>query len=126
MDFQILYSFAETILHLFFPFMPGLSGDTITGVVPNLYLNEYGFAFVALGVLMYCAVQPGNSNGRFWNTYAVADDSSSAFDDALQQQKGLWYEILFLSLLPSPYFSVVLHCQFCIKVIIPSFLYCIK
>lgn len=50
---QILYSYAERILHLFFPFMPGLSGDTITGVIPNLYLNEYGFEFVALGVLMY-------------------------------------------------------------------------
>lgn len=50
---QILYSFAEPILHTVFPFMPGLSGDTITGIVPNLYLNEYGFDFVALGVLMY-------------------------------------------------------------------------
>lgn len=50
---QILYAFAEPILHAFFPFMPGLSGDTITGVIPNLYLNEYGFQFVALGVLMY-------------------------------------------------------------------------
>lgn len=50
---QILYANAETILHTLFPFMPGLSGDTITGVIPNLYLNEYGFEFVALGVLMY-------------------------------------------------------------------------
>lgn len=33
--------------------MPGLSGDVITGVIPNLFLNEYGFEFVALGVLMY-------------------------------------------------------------------------
>jgi len=50
---QILYSYTERILHIIFPFMPGFSGDTITGVIPNLYLNEYGFEFVALGVLMY-------------------------------------------------------------------------
>lgn len=50
---QILYCYAGKILDIFFPFMPGLSGDTITGVIPNLYLNEYGFEFVALGVLMY-------------------------------------------------------------------------
>lgn len=50
---QILYSYAERILHIIFPLMPGLSGDTITGVIPNLYLNEYGFEFIALGVLMY-------------------------------------------------------------------------
>lgn len=50
---QILYSNAEKLLHTFFPFMPSFSGDTITGIIPNLYLNEYGFEFVALGVLMY-------------------------------------------------------------------------
>lgn len=50
---QVLYIYGEKILHILFPFLPGLSGDTITGVIPNLYLNEYGFEFVALGVLMY-------------------------------------------------------------------------
>lgn len=50
---QILYIYAERILRLVFPFLPGLSGDMITGIVPNLYLNEFGFEFVALGVLMY-------------------------------------------------------------------------
>ena len=50
---QILNIYAERILRAIFPSLPGLSGDTITGIVPNLYLNEYGFEFVALGVLMY-------------------------------------------------------------------------
>jgi len=50
---QVLFSYAGRILHIIFPFLPGLSGDTITGIVPNIYLNEYGFEFVALGVLMY-------------------------------------------------------------------------
>ncbi len=50
---QILYSYAEIILHTVFPFMPGLSGDTISGIIPNIFLNEYGFEFIALGILMY-------------------------------------------------------------------------
>ena len=50
---QILFPYAERILRIFFPFLPGLKGDTITGIIPNIYLNEYGFEFIALGVLMY-------------------------------------------------------------------------
>lgn len=37
----------------FFPFLNSLSGDTLTGVIPNLALNEYGLEFIVLGVLMY-------------------------------------------------------------------------
>ena len=36
-----------------FPFLHSLSGDTLTGVIPNLALNEYGLEFIVLGVLMY-------------------------------------------------------------------------
>ena len=50
---QILFPYAERILHTFFTFLPSFSGDTITGIVPNIYLNEYGFEFIALSVLMY-------------------------------------------------------------------------
>lgn len=46
---QILYY----MLPRFFPFLRSLSGDTLTGVIPNLAMNEYGLEFVALGVLMY-------------------------------------------------------------------------
>ena len=46
---QILYY----MLPRFFPFLRNLSGDTLTGVIPNLAMNEYGLEFVALGVLMY-------------------------------------------------------------------------
>lgn len=52
---QILFPYAERILRVIFPFLPGLSGDTIAGIIPNIYLNEYGFEFIALGVLMYFA-----------------------------------------------------------------------
>lgn len=47
---QISYAFAEKILHMVFPFMLGLSGDTITGIIPNIVLNEYSFEFIVLGV----------------------------------------------------------------------------
>lgn len=40
-------------MRIFFPFLPGLKGDTITGIIPNIYLNESGFESIALGVLMY-------------------------------------------------------------------------
>lgn len=46
---QILYY----MLPRFFPFLRSLSGDTLTAVIPNLAMNEYGLEFVALGVLMY-------------------------------------------------------------------------
>ncbi|MEG0832410.1 MAG: TraX family protein [Oscillospiraceae bacterium] len=35
------------------PFLRTLSGDLLTGIIPNLALNEYGFSFIVLGVLMY-------------------------------------------------------------------------
>lgn len=50
---QILYCYADRLLHIVFPAMPGLSGDTLTGIIPNIFLNEYSFDFIALGVLMY-------------------------------------------------------------------------
>lgn len=46
---QVLYYTIPNIL----PFVRSLSGDILTGIIPNLALNEYGFEFVVLGVLMY-------------------------------------------------------------------------
>ena len=45
--------FAVQVLYGILPFHQFLSGDILTGIIPNLYINEYGFEFVALGVLMY-------------------------------------------------------------------------
>lgn len=49
MSVQLLYY----ILPFFISPLRSLSGDTLTGFIPNLFLNEYGFEFVALGVLIY-------------------------------------------------------------------------
>lgn len=46
---QFLYYVVPNLI----PFARTLSGDTLTGVIPNLAINEYGFEFIALGVLMY-------------------------------------------------------------------------
>lgn len=46
---QVLYYLLPNLI----PAARMLSGDVLTGIVPNLAINEYGFAFVALGVLMY-------------------------------------------------------------------------
>ena len=35
------------------PFTRQLNGDLLTGIVPNLALNEYGTAYIALGVALY-------------------------------------------------------------------------
>lgn len=45
--------FAVQLLYYALPFSKTMSGDVLTGIIPNLAINEYGFAFVALGVLMY-------------------------------------------------------------------------
>lgn len=46
---QVLYALLPAI----FPAARGLSGDVLTGLVPNLEVNEYGFAFIALGTAFY-------------------------------------------------------------------------
>lgn len=46
---QVLYY----IIPMFLPFINYYSGDVRTGIIPNLVMNEYGFEFVVLGVLMY-------------------------------------------------------------------------
>lgn len=46
---QVLYQMLPALV----PAARNLSGDLLTGVVPNLALNEFGFEFVALGAAMY-------------------------------------------------------------------------
>ena len=46
---QVLYYMIPNFL----PFVRSLSGDVVTSFIPNLGLNEYGFPFIAMGVLMY-------------------------------------------------------------------------
>lgn len=46
---QVFYGFLPDLL----PAARELSGDVLTGVVPNLAVNEFGFEFIALGMALY-------------------------------------------------------------------------
>ena len=46
---QVLYGLLPALL----PFTRNLSGDVLTGLVPNLAVNEFGFEFIALGMALY-------------------------------------------------------------------------
>ena len=46
---QVFYALLPNLL----PSTRNLSGDVLTGVVPNLAVNEFGFEFIALGLALY-------------------------------------------------------------------------
>lgn len=46
---QLLYGIVPQLL----PILKNYSGDTLTGIVPNLALSEYGPLFIILGISMY-------------------------------------------------------------------------
>lgn len=73
---QILYLYAGRILYMIFPLLPGFSGDTITGIVPNIYLNQYGFEFVALGALMYFLKEKKDLFCVMYTLFCIAQFSS--------------------------------------------------
>lgn len=94
---QILYTFAENILHTIFPLLPDFSGDTITGVIPNIYLNEYGFEFIALGVLMYFLKEKKDLFCVTYIIFCIAQFSSEVvWGDGIPMQ---WLMVLALPLM---------------------------
>ena len=46
---QLLYYITPGVI----PYAKMVSGDILTGFIPNLFVNEYGFPFIILGVSMY-------------------------------------------------------------------------
>ena len=93
---QILYSYAEKILRILFPFLPGLSGDTLTGIIPNIYLNEYGFEFIALGVLMYFLKEKKDSFCAMYIIFCIAQFSS----EVVWGELGIPMQWLMIAALP--------------------------
>jgi len=47
--FQVFYQFLPALV----PALQNFSGDVLTGIVPNLAVNEFGFEFIALGMTFY-------------------------------------------------------------------------
>lgn len=46
---QIFYQFLPVLI----PPLQNFSGDVLTGIIPNLAVNEFGFEFIALGLAFY-------------------------------------------------------------------------
>lgn len=46
---QVVYQFLPALV----PALGAFSGDVLTGLVPNLAVNEFGFEFIALGLAFY-------------------------------------------------------------------------
>ena len=93
---QILYSYAERILYIVFPFIPGLSGDTITGIIPNIFLNEYGFEFIALGVLMYFLKEKKNLFCVMYIIFCIVQFSN----EVVRGELGIPIQWLMIAALP--------------------------
>jgi len=93
---QVLYSYSERIQHILFPLLPNISGDTRTGVIPNIYLNEYGFEFVALGVLMYFLKEKKELFSAMYIIFCIAQYSSEWF----RGDFGFPYQWLMILALP--------------------------
>lgn len=93
---QILFPYAERILRVIFPFLPGLSGDTIAGIIPNIYLNEYGFEYIALGVLMYFLKE---KKDLFCVIYAIFCIAQFSFE-VIRGELGIPTQWLMIAALP--------------------------
>jgi len=68
---QLLFFILPGIL----PFVRNFNGDIITGIIPNLYINQYGFQFVALGVLMYFLKEKKDSLCIMYVIFCIAQFS---------------------------------------------------
>lgn len=69
---QVFYFLLPNIL----PFTRQLNGDLLTGIVPNLALNEYGPAFIALGVALYFLLEKTELLSVVYILFSISQFSS--------------------------------------------------
>lgn len=78
-----------------------VKGDFVTAFIPNLALNEYGFEFIALGVLMYFLKEKKNMFCVMYLLFCIYQFSSEMFmidmDWAMVLHTG-WQFLMVLSL----------------------------
>ena len=79
---QILYQ----VIPMFIPMLKQLSGDSLTGIIPNLYLNEYGWEFIALGVLMYFLKERKDLFTVMYIIFCIAQFSTDFFTEGFPFQ----------------------------------------
>lgn len=89
---QLLYYIAP----LFFPFLRNLSGDIFTGLIPNLALNEYGFEFIALGVLMYFLKENENLFCVMYILFCISQFSSEMLAYGFAPQSFMIFALPFM------------------------------
>lgn len=89
---QVLYSMLPVLL----PFTRDLSGDTLTGVVPNLAVNEYGFEFIALGMALYFLRDRREALAAVYLLFCVYQFSAEALYGGVPVQ---WMMVLALPLM---------------------------
>lgn len=89
---QVLYAMLPVLL----PFTRNLSGDTLTGVVPNLAINEYGFEFIALGMTLYFLRDRREALAAVYLLFCVYQFSAEALYGCVPVQ---WMMVLALPLM---------------------------
>ena len=89
---QVLYGLLPALL----PFTRNLSGDVLTGVVPNLALNEFGFEFIGLGLAFYFLRDRREALAAVYLIFCVYQFSAEALHGEFPVQ---WMMVLALPLL---------------------------
>lgn len=69
-----------------FPILNQTSGDIRTGVMMNLVLNEYGFEFVVLGVLMYFLKEKKDLFSAVYILFCISQFSSDMLQAGMPMQ----------------------------------------
>lgn len=89
---QVFYYMVPNV----FPFARDLSGDLITGIIPNLVLNEYGLEFVVLGVLMYFLKERKELFSIMYILFCISQFSTEMMEMGMAIQ---WFMIIALPLM---------------------------
>lgn len=89
---QVLYGLLPALL----PFTWDLSGDVLTGLVPNLAVNEFGFEFIALGLAMYFLRDRREALAAAYLIFCIYQFSAEALYGVFPVQ---WMMVLALPLL---------------------------
>jgi len=79
---QLLYQ----VIPMFVPFLRHISGDLLTGLIPNLYLNEYGWEFIVLGVMMYFLKERKDLFAVMYILFCIAQFSTDFFTEGFPFQ----------------------------------------
>lgn len=89
---QVFYYIVPTII----PFARNVSGDVLTGIIPNLELNEYGFNFVALGVIMYFVKEKKEVLGAMYILFCISYFSTEMLDVGISIQSLMVFALPFM------------------------------